>query len=89
MVTEPDAGSGALLSTVTVDSGSPQPPAGTVTIRVDGTAYEVALTAGDDGTLTYKLPKLSRGLHLVKAYYGGSDAVAGSESGTRLVLVLF
>ena len=76
-------------ATVTVDSASPQPPAGTVTVRVDSKSYEVPLSAGDDGRLTYKLPKLSRGLHLVTAEFGGSDAITGSKSSTRLVLVLF
>ena len=78
-----------VTATVRVDSAAPEPPAGTVVVTIDGVKHEVPLVAGDDGKLTYKLPKLSRGLHLVKAYYGGSDAVAGSESGTRLVLVLF
>jgi len=76
-------------ATVTVDSASPQPPAGTVTVRVDSKSYEVPLSAGDDGRLTYKLPKLSWGLHLVTAEFGGSDAITGSKSSTRLVLVLF
>ena len=78
-----------VTATITVESDSPTPPSGTVVLKVNGKPVKAELVLGADGSVSYKLPKLSRGLHLVKAYYGGSDAVAGSESGTRLVLVLF
>ncbi|GAB2466327.1 subtilisin family serine protease [Conyzicola lurida] len=78
-----------LSATVTVKSGSPAPAEGTVTVTVNGKPADVALTAANNGTLTYTLPKLGAGVYVVKASYGGSPTVLGSQSSSSLVWVIF
>jgi hypothetical protein len=39
--------------------------------------------------LTYRLPKLARGVHVTTAEFGGSETVAGSESSRTALIVLF
>ena len=77
-----------VTATVTVKSGAAN-VAGTVTLHIDRSTVTVPLTADKHGKLTYKLPKLSRGLHVISAEYGGADGIAGSSSAKTLVLVLF
>lgn len=74
---------------MTIKVNSAVAATGTVTLRIDGKTVTVPLTADAQGRLTYQLPKLSRGWHAIKATYGGSDAVAGSESSPTLIYVLF
>ncbi|MCU1409230.1 MAG: hypothetical protein JWM23_1310 [Microbacteriaceae bacterium] len=66
--------------TVTVKAGTVT-PTGPVTIY-DGTkaVATVTLTTGDNGKAKVKLPKLSRGLHVLTARYAGSDTVKASTS---------
>jgi 5'-nucleotidase len=70
----------AIHYTVTVKAGAVT-PTGPVTIY-DGTkaVATVTLTAGDNGKAKVKLPKLSRGLHVLTARYAGSDTVTASTS---------
>ncbi len=77
-----------VTATVTVKSAAAN-LAGTVTLHIDKSTVIVPLTADEHGKLTYKLPKLSRGLHVISAEYGGADGIAGSSSAKELVLVLF
>lgn len=75
--------------TATIKVASAVPPVGTVTLRIDGRTVSLPLTADTNGRLTYQLPKLSRGLHVIRAIYGGSDTIAGSESSPTALFVLF
>lgn len=72
--------------TVRTDDGSPA--VGTLVIR-DGakTVKTVELTAADNGRVTVKLGKLSRGLHLLTADFSG-DGFDRSISWPSIVLVL-
>ncbi|WP_314502967.1 S8 family serine peptidase [uncultured Microbacterium sp.] len=59
------------------------PATGTVTVRVDGTAY-VGTLAG--GRVTFVLPAPTRGTHLVVADYSGSRGVAASDGETEFAV---
>lgn len=62
---------------------------GTVTVFDRGTAIAtVELADGDHGRARLKLPKLSRGLHLLSVSYAGSDTVEASTS-VRLPVLLW
>lgn len=76
---------------VTVTSGASGPPTGSVAIRVNGsTVSTIILTAADNGTVSYTLPKQSSGLYRVQAVFTPDDAaVEGSTSPTRYLLILF
>ena len=74
--------------TVTIRVNSPGAETGEVTLRIDNRNVTLPLTEGADGRLSYQLPKLSRGLHLIRATYGGSDTVAGSTSSVTVLIVL-
>ncbi len=76
------------VAAITVKSGAPS-LTGTVTLHIDRSTVTVPLTADKHGKLSYTLPKLSRGLHVISAEYGGADGIAGSSSAKTLVLVLF
>jgi subtilisin family serine protease len=78
-----------VTATVTVASGATAPAEGTVTVTVNGKPTEVALTAADNGRVTYTLPKLSSGVYVVKASFGGSATVLGSQSSSSIVWVIF
>jgi hypothetical protein len=78
-----------VTATVSVASGSPEPVAGTVTVTVNGKAVDVPLTVADGGRVSYTLPKLTTGLYVVKASFGGSETVGGSRSSSSIVVVLF
>jgi len=76
-------------ATVKVASASPAPVTGVVTVTVNGKPVDVTLTAKDNGSVTYTLPKLRAGFYTVKASFAGSDSVAGSKSSTSLVWIVF
>jgi hypothetical protein len=76
-------------ATATIKVSSSAPTTGTVTLWIDNKKVSLPLTADAHGRLTYQLPKLSHGWHVIKAIYGGSDSVAGSESSVTLLYVLF
>jgi 5'-nucleotidase len=62
---------------------------GTVTVFDGGTAIATAeLAEGDHGRARLKLPKLSRGLHLLSVSSAGSDSVEASTS-LRLPVLLW
>ena len=66
---------------VVVDVTSRATPTGAVTVK-DGrhVVGSAKLRTPQDGTVTVALPKLARGIHSLKVYYAGSDAVAASTS---------
>ncbi|HMM82785.1 MAG TPA: S8 family serine peptidase [Terrimesophilobacter sp.] len=76
---------------VTVTSGAPGAPTGSVAIKVNGTTVTtIVLTSADNGTATYTLPKQGRGFYRVQAEFTPDDAaVQGSTSPTRYLLILF
>ena len=74
---------------VTVKSAAPTAATGTVKLTINGRTTSAELTLGADGTLSYKLPKLSSGVYTVKVVYEGDDAVAGSTSATKYIWVIF
>lgn len=76
---------------VTVSSGAATAPVGSVAITVNGqTVTTVPLTAADNGTVSYRMPQLGRGLYFVKAVFTpGDDATTGSTSRTRILFILF
>ena len=76
-------------ATVKVTSASTAPPEGTVSVTVNGKPVNVVLTAGDNGTVRYTLPKLKAGFYTVKATYGGSATVTGSTSSSTIVWIVF
>jgi hypothetical protein len=78
-----------VTATITVTSGAPTPPVGTVTVTVNGKATTVPISAADNGRVTYTLPKLKTGIYVVSAAFGGSAGVTGSRSGTSFVVILF
>ena len=78
-----------IRATVTVTSAAAQPPAGTVTVTVNGKAVDVTLGTDAKGKLTYTLPKLGAGIYSVKASYGGSATVTASKSSSELVWIIF
>ena len=62
-------------------------PVGTLTVLDGGTAIAtVEVTAGDDGRVTVKLPKLPAGLHLISTSFEGGEGF--SDSGSVPVPVL-
>jgi 5'-nucleotidase len=71
----------ALRYTVNVKAAKGVEATGTVVV-FDGTkpVATVVLKAGDGGKATIALPKLTAGLHLLTAVYGGSEAVKSSTS---------
>ena len=77
-----------LVYSVTVDAGDAV-PTGPVGIY-DGTRRIalVTLDADDDGRVQVTLPRLSRGIHLISARYGGDDLVNSSRAFPSLLLVL-
>ena len=76
------------IAKVAVTTASPAAATGTVTITIDDrTTKPLALVA--DGTVSYTLPKLSRGVYAVSVAYAGDSAVAGSASSTKLIWVIF
>jgi hypothetical protein len=76
---------------VTVSSGASDAPTGSVAITINGkTVTTLALTAADNGKLSYTLPKKGSGVYLVQAVFTPTDAtVTGSKSSVKLLLVLF
>ncbi len=76
---------------VTVTSGAESAPTGSVAINVNGsTVTTIVLTAADNGTVTYTLPKSGSGLYRVQAVFTPDSAtVDGSTSPTRYLLILF
>ncbi|GGK91214.1 hypothetical protein GCM10007382_09150 [Salinibacterium xinjiangense] len=76
------------IAKVAVTTAAPAAATGTVTITIDDrTTKPLALAA--DGTVSYTLPKLSRGVYTVSVAYAGDSAVAGSTSSTKLIWVIF
>ena len=71
-----------------VVSGHGLVPTGDVVVR-DGRSVitTVTLTAADSGRITVMLPKLSRGIHLLTATYGGDAQLVDSASFLSLVFV--
>lgn len=78
-------------ASITVKSGETDAPVGSVAITMNGkTVATVALTAADNGKVTYTLPKRGTGVYLVQAIFTPADAtVTGSKSNVRLLLILF
>ncbi len=75
--------------TVTVVAASGVRPTGTVEVLDGGKVIAtIQLTAADKGKASVNLPKLSRGVHLLKARYLGSDTVKAS-TGPTLPLILW
>ena len=74
---------------VTVKSAAPTAATGSVKLTINGRTTTASLTLGADGTVSYKLPKLSSGIYAVKVVYEGDDAVAGSTSATKYIWVIF
>ncbi len=63
-------------------------PTGDVVIYDGSTPLvTVTLDAADDGRATITLPKLKRGIHLLRAKYAGSDQFARATGGLDLVLL--
>ncbi|WP_022891192.1 pullulanase-type alpha-1,6-glucosidase [Agromyces subbeticus] len=63
-------------------------PVGTLRVFDGGTAIaETELVAGDRGRFAVKLPKLPRGLHLLRAEFDGGDGFADSQSFTVPLLL--
>ncbi len=79
---------GKITYNVKVTTDDRSKPVGTVTIR-DGLKViaTVDLAAGDNGRLGVKLPKLSRGIHILTAQFAG-DGYRGSLSWPSIVIVL-
>lgn len=70
--------------TVVVTSGVT--PTGTVLVKDKGrTLGKATLKVSDSGRVVIKLPRLSRGKHVLVAHYRGSSAVASSSSLKRTV----
>jgi hypothetical protein len=64
-----------------VVSGECLVPTGDVIVRDGRTVLTtVTLTPADNGRVTVTLPKLSRGIHLLTASYGGNAQLVGSAS---------
>jgi subtilisin family serine protease len=78
-----------VTATVRVATPSPEPVEGTVTVTVNGRAVDVPITAADDGRVSFTLPRLTSGVYVVKAAFGGGDGVSGSRSASSIVVVLF
>ncbi|MEP6479999.1 MAG: S8 family serine peptidase, partial [Rhodoglobus sp.] len=74
---------------ITVTSASGDAPTGTITLTVNKRTFEVPLVTGADGKVSFTLPKLGSGLYKIQAAYGGSDEIAGSESASTIVWVVF
>ncbi|PJJ73113.1 pre-peptidase [Diaminobutyricimonas aerilata] len=71
-----------------VTSGADTAPGGTLTVKVDGKSYDVPASIGEDGRASFRLPKLSRGLHVVSATYSGDETTAGSKSASKQVWII-
>lgn len=80
---------GAVQYTVRVSVEGGVVPTGEVSI-FDGSKLitTVTLDADDEGRIKVKLPKLSKGVHLLWASYSGSDAVKPSQAPKVPLLVL-
>ncbi len=76
---------------VTVTSGAPGVPTGSLAIKVNGsTVSTIVLTAADNGKASYTLPRTGSGLYRVQAVFTPDDpAVLGSTSPTRYLFILF
>ncbi|QIG40832.1 bifunctional metallophosphatase/5'-nucleotidase [Microbacterium sp. 4R-513] len=80
---------GAVQYTVRVWAEDGVVPTGEVSIYDGSTLITtVALTADDEGRVKVKLPKLSKGVHLLWASYSGSDTVKPSQAPKVPLLVL-
>ncbi|WP_166868501.1 ExeM/NucH family extracellular endonuclease [Salinibacterium sp. ZJ70] len=79
---------GKVTYNVKVTTDDRSKPVGTVTIR-DGLKViaTVDVTAADNGKLAVKLPKLSRGIHLLTAQFAG-DGFRSSLSWPSIVIVI-
>ena len=77
-------------ATVKVTSGATTLPAGKVVITLNGRSLtEVAVAAGSSGTVSYQLPKNSKGKYSVRAsFVPTGDTVAGSTSQTKRFVVI-
>lgn len=73
-----------LTATVTVSTRTGVTPEGEVTLWVDGKKYTGTLAGG---TVSFPLPKQSRGIHVVVAQYGGSDTVEASTGLSGFVVL--
>ncbi len=78
-------------ATVNVTTGAATAPTGAVTITVNGTAVtSIPLTAADNGTVTYTLPKSGSGFYRVQASFTPDDvSTLESTSRTRYLFILF
>jgi len=76
-----------VTATVKVRSGSPTPPSGEATVTVAGKTVPVVLDATGTGSVT--LPKLSWGIHTVRANYAGNDTISGSASRGAVIWIIF
>lgn len=76
---------------VSVSTGAATPPTGTVSIKVNGQEVaSIPLTAADNGTVSYTLPKQRGGLYRVQAtFVPDSASTLGSTSSTKYLLILF
>ncbi|WP_309620618.1 Ig-like domain-containing protein, partial [Salinibacterium sp.] len=74
---------------VAVTSLAASAATGNVKLTINGRTTTTPLTLAADGTVSYKLPKLTSGVYVVKAAYEGDGAVAGSVSSTKLIWVIF
>jgi subtilisin family serine protease len=73
-----------LTATVTVSTRTGVVPEGEVTLWVDAKKYTGTLAGG---TVSFPLPKQSRGIHVVVAQYGGSDRVEASTGLSGFVVL--
>lgn len=75
-----------VTATVRVDSAADAALTGDVTVTVNGRTLTAPVV---DGVAKVELPKLPRGIYVVRASYGGDDVTIGSQSGPKLAWVVF
>jgi 5'-nucleotidase len=80
------SGGGTVTVKVDVDGQYGIQPTGEVTVYDGRTAIGTG-AVGADGRVSITLPTLSRGIHLILVRYAGSDALEGSSSFPRVLLV--
>jgi surface antigen len=69
-------------------TNQPQPTGTIVMKELLTTLSTTTLRASNNGTLTVRLPKLSRGTHAIRAYFRPTDAASGASNSASMRIVV-
>ncbi|WBU36777.1 S8 family serine peptidase [Homoserinibacter sp. YIM 151385] len=78
-----------VTATVAVSSPAETKPTGEVSFTIDGKKVALTATLDGEGKAKVTLPKLSSGIHVIKAGYAGDTDTTGSSSQSKILWIVF